>query len=106
MLHSGWTRPDVGVLPDLDIRTVMCVDVEMQRLEIVGCPVGSDDFCKRYVSSTLKSMLDHSSSLISIHPPAAAKILLNCLSPAPAYLSQVCHPDWTQDALQAFDKEL
>ena len=78
LLPSGWTRPDVGVLPDLDIRTDTCVDVEMQGMEIVGCPAGSDDFCKRYVRSTLKSMLDHSSSLISIQPQAAAKILLNC----------------------------
>ena len=95
---SGWTRPDVGVLPNLDIRTDTCVDVEMQGMEIVGCLVGLDDFCKRYVRSTLKSMLDHSSSLLSIHPQAAVKTLLHCLSPAPAYLSQVCHPNWTKDA--------
>ena len=106
LLPSGWSRPDAGVLPELDIRTDVCEDFEKQGMEIVGCPVGSEDFCKWYVRKTLKAILEHNTDLVNIHPQAAAKLLLNCLSPAPAFLSQVCHPNFTKDALQAFDKDL
>lgn len=75
-------------------------------MEIVGCPIGSAAFCKHFVRRSLKIMLEHSSHITSLHPQAAAKLLLNCLSPSPGYLSQVCHPNITKDPLQAFDKEL
>ena len=75
-------------------------------MEVVGCPIGSEAFCKNFVRKSLKEMLKHSMHISSIHPQAAIKLLLNCLSPAPAYLSQVCHPNITKDPLQAFDKEL
>lgn len=51
-------------------------------------------------------MLSHSGDLMKLHPQSATKILLNCVSPAPAYLSQVCHPDLTKDHLENFDKQL
>ena len=51
-------------------------------------------------------MLQNTDDLTQIHPQAASKIILDCIAPAPAYLSQVCHPRVINESLYRFDKSL
>jgi hypothetical protein len=72
-------------------------------MEIVGAPVGAADFCSAFVKTTLDKMLQHSESLLKLHPQSASKLLRDCVCAAPAYLAQVCHPNFTKEALTNFD---
>ena len=75
-------------------------------MEIVGCPVGSSAFCKNFVDKTLKTILNHTDNLTLLHPQAASKLLMKCVAPAPAYLSQTCHASVTNQPFKRFDKAL
>lgn len=107
LLPRGWIPPvDPAVLPRLDVRSDVLTDLTRQGTEIVGAPVGSDKFCKQFVKKTLKGMMSHNKDLAQVHPQAASKLILKCVSPAPGYLTQVCHPSMTKLYLKDFDKEL
>jgi hypothetical protein len=87
----------------LRVRSNTFSDPTLRGLEIVGAPVGSHDFCTSFVRTTLNDMLAHAESLVDLHPQCATKILRDCVCPAPAYLSQVCHPSLTREFLANFD---
>jgi hypothetical protein len=110
LLPPGWAPPDDRTqLPPpglLEIRSDTIEDVHSQGMEVVGCPIGSVRYCKNFVQNNLKSMLRNTDDLVQIHPQAASKIILNCVAPAPAYLSQVCHPQVTNKSLFRFDQAL
>src|SRR5688572_190658 len=76
------------------------------RMEIVGAPVGSTDFCSGFVAKTLKAMLSASESLLQLHQQCATKLLKDCVRAAPAYLAQVCHPMITKEHLLRFDDSI
>jgi len=90
----------------MDVRADVGEDVQKQGMEIVGCPIGSDRFCKNFIKKTLKTMLAHNNDLKQIHPQAASKLLLNCVASAPGYLAQVCNPALIKDYLINFDDDL
>jgi hypothetical protein len=48
-------------------------------------------------------MFRDADTLLNLHPQCATKILRECLCPAPAYISQVCHPQLTRAFLADFD---
>ena len=74
LLPQGWSPPtDPTALPRLTVKSDVIPDVLQQGIEIVGCPVGSDRFCKHFVKKTLNNMLAHSSTLTQVHPQAASK---------------------------------
>ena len=108
LLPQEWTPPaDPAALPPrLGVKYDTATSVHQQGMEIVGCPLGSELFCKSFVKTTLNSMLSHNKDLAQVHPQAASKLLLKCVSTAPGYLTQVCHPSMTKESLKGFDKEI
>ena len=78
----------------------------MRGMEIVGAPVGAPAFCEDFVKRTLEFMLRQSEELLKLHPQCATKILKDCVSAAPAYLAQVCHPAVTKEYMGNFDKRV
>ena len=107
LLPPGWSPPaDPSLLPKIDIRSDVLPNVHQQGMEVVGCPIGSPAFCKSFVRKTVKSMLANSHELTQLHPQAATKLILKCVSAAPAYLSQVCHPLMTKESFTMFDREM
>ena len=108
LLPQGWSAPaDPLALPTrLDVKFDTAAEVRGQGMEIVGSPIGSELFCKNFIRTTLKSMVQHNKDLAQVHPQAASKLLLKCVSTAPGYLTQVCHPSMTKEPLKVFDKEL
>ncbi len=87
----------------IGLRSNTFEDIKLRGMEIVGAPVGATDFCSAFVTSTLDKMLQHSESLLKLHPQSATKLLRDCVCAAPAYLAQVCHPNLTKGPLAKFD---
>ena len=89
--------------PSIGLRSNTFESVKLRGLEIVGAPVGAPDFCSTFVNAALDKMLQHSASLLKLHPQSATKLLRDCVCAAPAYLAQVCHPNFTKGPLIKFD---
>jgi hypothetical protein len=84
LLPPGWPPPDdrTQLSAMLDVRSDVSADVHAQGMEIVGCPVGSERFCKNFVKNNLKAMLKNTDELTQLHPQAASKIVRECLAPS------------------------
>jgi hypothetical protein len=89
--------------PGIALRSNTFEESKLRGIEIVGAPIGSPDFCAAFVRKTLAKMLHQSESLLKLHPQSATKLLRDCVSLAPSYLAQVCHPNLTKDHLVKFD---
>ena len=85
------------------LRSNTFADPALRGMEIVGTPVGSLDFCSRFVEKTIDKMLLDSESLMQLHPQCATKLLRECVCAAPGYIAQVCHPSVTREHLLRFD---
>lgn len=104
LLPKDWELPGEGILPaGLVVRSNTLPNVGFRGMEIVGTPVGSSDYCKSFVKTTLNAMLRASEDLLQIHPQSATKLLKDCVCAAPSYIAQVCHPAFTKEDLANFD---
>ena len=57
LLPKDWI-PSNGSLPSgIELRSNTFEDVKLRGIEVVGCPVGSPDFCARFVQKNLDTML-------------------------------------------------
>jgi hypothetical protein len=43
---------------------------------------------------------------VALHPQCATKLLKECVCAAPAYLAQVCHPNFTKEFFEVFDEKV
>ena len=104
LLPKDWIPTSMESFPaGLQLKSNTFADPRLRGMEVVGTPVGSTDFCTSFVRTTLDEMLTNADLLIDLHPQCATKILRDCVCPAPAYLSQVCHPNITRELLTKFD---
>ena len=105
LLPKHWFPTTSGnILPaGLQVRSNTFDDPSVRGIEVVGAPVGSFDFCSNFVQNALNDMLRNAETLLQLHPQCATQLLRECVCPAPAYLSQVCHPNLTRTFLAAFD---
>ena len=87
------------VPPGLRVLSNRFEDVASQGMEVVGSPVGSMDFQQRFVDSTLEGYLTSRLDLLKLHPQCAVRLLLQCVSACPTFVSQVVHPDVTKGPL-------
>src|SRR3954471_9170985 len=68
------TRPDL--LPSsIGLRSNTFEDIKLRGMEVVGAPIGAAEFCSAFVNTTLDNMLQHSESLLKLHPQSASKFL-------------------------------
>ena len=77
-----------------------------QGIEIVGSPLGSDAFCTKYLEKEIDHILHRAEGILQLHPQVAGKLLHACVSPAPAYISQLCPPHLTRPIFALFDRKL
>ena len=54
LLPKGWTAPNPELLRNIEIRTDVSLSKDMQGMEVVGTPIGSKGFCKRFVNNITK----------------------------------------------------
>src|SRR4051812_19750427 len=97
LMPQGWSLPERGLLPDVfEVRSDTCVEVPLQGMEVVGCPVGSKAFQDAFVEKTLVDATGSREDLVRLHPQCAVRLLTQCVAAVPSYVSQVVHSDSTR----------
>jgi len=90
LLPKSLLVPPSGFPRGLVVRSGVGGGVSVQGIEVVGSPVGSLEFCKLFVERALSDVLRCRDGLSQLHPQCAVRLLTQCVSACPAFLSQVC----------------
>ena len=106
LLPRDWVPPTERLAVGVQVRSNTLEDVYSQGIEVVGCPIGSLAFQSTFVERTLAGFLDSREDLKQLHPQCALRLLLQCVSACPAYISQVVQPQATLEYLKSFDDGL
>jgi len=109
LLPRDWTLREEFLPAGLrkeSVRSNTFEDTKLQGMEIVGAPVGSVAFCKKYVKNAVKKIIAESNTLADLHPQCATKLLKECICAQSAFLNQVCHPNTTIRAMTALDEHV